>query len=155
MSPGETVDGLHWHTDIEFEPIPLSTSMFVQSVPSTRNGADGTWVNDQPREEGFYHPESSAELMARRNKLPLNGETAYADTAAALRTLTLPNKQNSKPCWSAGGCERVMSWLIPLVYQNPRTGRSHFTVLFGPLAVRISPPLSGWSISRRVSRLPR
>ena len=50
----EIVGGLHWHTDIEFEPIPLSTSMFyVQSVPSTRNGVDGTWVNDQPREEGF------------------------------------------------------------------------------------------------------
>ena len=34
----QLVGGLHWHTDIEFEPIPLSTSMFyVQSAPKTRS----------------------------------------------------------------------------------------------------------------------
>jgi len=120
----ETVGGLHWHTDIEFEPIPLSTSMFyVQSVPSTRNGIEGTWVNDQPREEGFYHPESSAELMARRNKLPLNGETAYADTAAAFADLDAA-KQAELESVLVRRRLRVgdEGWLIPLVYQNPRTG---------------------------------
>lgn len=117
--------GLHWHTDIEFEPIPLSTSMFyVQAVPSTRDADGGTWVPDVPPAEGFYHPESNADLMARRLSLPLNGGTAYADTAAAFADL---------PSERQRALEQVMvrrrlraqdpGWLIPLVYTNPRTGR--------------------------------
>ena len=120
----EVVGGLHWHTDIEFEPIPLSTSMFyVQSAPTTRNSPDGNWVSNVPREAGFYHPESSAELMQRRNQLPLNGETAYTNTAAAYADLSQEDQQQ---------LDRVMlrrrlrkgdpGWLIPLVYTNPRTG---------------------------------
>ncbi|MGB1335989.1 MAG: TauD/TfdA dioxygenase family protein, partial [Luminiphilus sp.] len=78
----QLVGGLHWHTDIEFEPVPLSTSMFyVQAAPKTRNSSSGTWVPNIKRPEGFYHPDSAPELMDRRENLPLNGETAYADTA--------------------------------------------------------------------------
>jgi len=116
--------GLHWHTDIEFEPIPLSTSMFyVQSVPTTRNSPEGNWVSDQPREPGFYHPDSPAELAERREGLPLNGETAYTNTAAAYADLEDQEKAE---------LDKVMlrrrlrkgdpGWLIPLVYTNPRTG---------------------------------
>lgn len=51
--------GQHWHTDIEFEPVPLSTSMFfVQQMPLSRSRGTGTWVNNPPREPGFYHPGS-------------------------------------------------------------------------------------------------
>ena len=54
----EIMGGLHWHTDIEFEPTPLSTSMFyVQAAPTTRNSPEGQWVENIPRETGFYHPE--------------------------------------------------------------------------------------------------
>ena len=91
----QLVGGLHWHTDIEFEPIPLSTSMFyVQSAPKTRSGPLKTWVPNIKREVGFYHPDSSPELMQRREKLPLNGETAFADTAAAFSDL--PASEQSK-----------------------------------------------------------
>ena len=47
---------LHWHTDIEFEPEPLSTSMFyVQRAPLTRRSDTGNWIKDVPPGEGFYH----------------------------------------------------------------------------------------------------
>ena len=86
--------GQHWHTDIEFEPVPLSPSMFyVHRVPTTRNAPGGTWVTNPPRETGFYHPESSAEMAERREMLPLNGETAYADTAAAYAALSCDEQQ--------------------------------------------------------------
>ena len=117
------VGGLHWHTDIEFEPIPLSTSLFyVQAAPKTRSSPLNTWVPDIKRKAGFYHPDSSPKLMERREKLPLNGETAFADTAAAFTDL---------PCSEQIALEKIMlrrriqmndeGWLIPLVYTNPRT----------------------------------
>ncbi len=120
----ELASGLHWHTDIEFEPTPLSTSMFyVQNVPTTRNADGGTWVPDILPEAGFYHPDSADELTRRRLTLPLNGETAYTDTAAAFADLSRARQKE---------LEQVMvrrrlrvgdpGWLIPLVYTNPRTG---------------------------------
>ena len=120
----QLASGLHWHTDIEFEPIPLSTSLFyVQNVPNTRLAEGGTWVPDIPPEPGFYHPDSPQKLMRRRLSLPLNGETAYTDTAAAFADL--PEAKQAE-------LEQVMvrrrlrvgdpGWLIPLVYTNPRTG---------------------------------
>jgi len=54
----------------------------VHHVPTTRD-EHGAWATNPPRESGFYHPESPALLAERREALPLNGETAYADTAAA------------------------------------------------------------------------
>ncbi len=116
--------GQHWHTDIEFEPIPLSTSLFyVQRVPTRRDAPAGTWVTNPPREVGFYHPDSSTTLSDRREALPLNGETAYADTAAAFAALPVAERQ---------ALEQVMvrrrlradddGWLVPLVHTNPRTG---------------------------------
>ena len=120
----ETVGGLHWHTDIEFEPVPLSTSMFyVQAVPTTRNSADGTWVSNPPREPGFYHPDSPKHLAERREVLPLNGETAYADTAAAYADLPEAQKQQLDGVMVRRRLRKGdPGWLIPLVYTNPRTG---------------------------------
>ena len=105
--------------------MPLSTSMFfVQNVPTTRDALGGTWVPNTLPEAGYYHPYSPAELMQRRLSLPLNGETAYTDTAAAFADLPLERQAE---------LEQVMlrrrlrkgdpGWLIPLVYTNPRTGR--------------------------------
>lgn len=116
--------GQHWHTDIEFEPVPLSTSMFlVHHVPTARN-EHGTWVTNPSREPGFYHPESPALLAERREALPLNGETAYADTAAAYDALDASEQ---------AALDKVMvrrrlqkgddGFLMPLVYENPRTRR--------------------------------
>ena len=119
------VGGLHWHTDIEFEPVPLSTSMFyVQAAPKTRNSPNGTWVPNIKRQDGFYHPDSAPELMDRRENLPLNGETAYADTAAAIANLPA-NEQQALEKVTLRRRVRVndLGWLAPLVYTNPRTGR--------------------------------
>ncbi|MDG1232812.1 MAG: TauD/TfdA family dioxygenase [Pseudomonadales bacterium] len=120
----ETTGGQHWHTDIEFEPVPLSTSLFyVQCAPVTRK-ANGSWVTNPPRPQGFYHPDSAAELSELREALPLNGETAYANTAAAYSALS--NSQRAE-------LDSVMvrrrfrvgdsGWLAPLVYTNPRNGK--------------------------------
>ena len=120
----QSMGSLHWHTDIEFEPVPLSTSMFyVQAAPTTRNSPEGTWVSPQPRAAGYYHVDSSPELTQRRNVLPLNGETAYTDTAAAYADLSAKDKK----ALDAQMVRRRLrvdepGWLIPLVYTNPRTG---------------------------------
>ena len=121
----ETVGGLHWHTDIEFERTPLSTSMFyVQAVPTTRNSATGTWVDHIPNDAGFYHPESGTELSQRRNNLPLNGETAYSDTAAAYADLPEDKKRELDAVKVRRRLRKGdRGWLIPLVYVNQRTGR--------------------------------
>lgn len=118
------VGGLHWHTDIEFEQTPLSTSLFyVQAAPTTRNSAGGHWVDYLPREPGFYHPDASAELTERRNNLPLNGETAYADTAAAYADLPDDQKRELDQVMVRRRLRREdPGWLISLVYVNPRTG---------------------------------
>ena len=121
----QLASGLHWHTDIEFEPVPLSTSLFfVQNVPSTRQADGGTWVPDIPPVEGFYHPDSADTLTQRRLALPLNGETAYADTAAAFADLP-PDQQTELEQVNVRRRLRKgdPGWLIPLVYTNPRTGR--------------------------------
>ncbi len=119
------VGGQHWHTDIEFQPVPLSTSMFyVQRAPANRNSDEGTWVTNPPREEGFYHPDSPEGLAELRERLPLNGETAYADTAAAY----LAFNDDERQMLDAIMVRRRLKvddpgWLIPLVHTNPRTGR--------------------------------
>ena len=121
----QLASGLHWHTDIEFEPEPLSTSMFfVQNVPRSREAAGGTWVPDVLPVDGFYHPKSPTELMNRRLRLPLNGETAYADTAAAFADLPSEKREALEQVKVRRRLRKGdPGWLIPLVYTNPRTGR--------------------------------
>ena len=111
--------GLHWHTDIEFEPIPLSTSMFyVQAVPSTRDADGGTWVPDVPPAEGFYHPESNADLMARRLSLPLNGALPMPILRQRSPTFRASGNGRSSRSWFAGDSARKIPvgsyrWSIP------------------------------------------
>ena len=147
VGSGPTVEpevrgGQHWHTDIEFEPAPLSTSLFyVQRTPTTRNSSRGTWVDNPPREPGFYHPDSSATLSELREALPLNAETAYADTAAAFAAL--PEQERRM-------LEKVMvrrrlrvtdgGWMVPLVYTNPRSGvRSLHSPVWASRGRRVAP----------------
>ncbi len=134
--------GQHWHTDIEFQPIPLSTSMFfVQRVPTHRNRGEGTWVTNPPREEGFYHPDSAADLAERREVLPLNGETAYTDTARAYAALTLDERDMLDNIMVRRRRRRDdEGWLIPLVYTNPRTGlKSLHSPVWASRGKRIAP----------------
>ena len=116
--------GGSWHTDIEYEPEPIHVSMFlVHKAPVSRNAQPGgTWVAD-PGKSGGYFDGSEEELMRLRNVLPLNGETAFADTAAAFAAL---------PADEQAALEKVMvrrrlnegdeGWLAPLVRTNERSG---------------------------------
>ena len=121
----EAAGGQHWHTDIEFEPIPLSTSFFyVQCAPTARETSQNTWVTNPPREPGFYHPESPKHLSELREALPLNGETAYADTAAAYADLSEKDRERLDKVILRRRLRRSdEGWRVPLVYTNPRTGK--------------------------------
>ena len=134
--------GQHWHTDIEFEPVPLSTSMFyVHRVPTTRDAPGGTWVTNPPREPGFYHPDSPADLAERREALPLNGETAYADTAAAYAALPEDERRQLDATMVRRRLRRGdPGWLVPLVHTNPRTGtKSLHSPVWASRGKRIAP----------------
>ena len=114
-----------WHTDIEYEVLPIYVSMFlVHSVPVAREATGGYWIEvpcaDNPKP---YFEDSDVKLMQLRKRLPLNGETAFADTAAAFAAL---------PADEQTGLERVQlrrrlnegdeGWLAPLVRTNLRSG---------------------------------
>lgn len=118
-------DGGSWHTDIEYEPLPLYVSMFlVHHVPVAREAPNGQWVQ-APVDTGPspYFPGSDDELMALRKRLPLNGETAYADTAAAFEALP-PDEQARLEAVRV--CRRLNEedegWLTELVRTDPRSG---------------------------------
>ena len=134
--------GQHWHTDIEFEPIPLSTSMFlVDRVPTTRDANTGTWVTNPGHEEGFYHPESPALLTERRGALPLNGETAYADTAAAYAALDSAQQDRLDQIMIRRRLRKGdEGFLMPLVYVNPRNGlKSLHSPVWASRGKRVAP----------------
>ncbi|MGH1488314.1 MAG: TauD/TfdA dioxygenase family protein [Acidimicrobiales bacterium] len=134
--------GLHWHTDIEFEPEPLSTSMFyVQRTPIVAGDGTATWVTNPPREPGYYHPDSSQRLSELREVLPLNGETAYADTAAAYAELPEAEQERLETVMVRRRLrKRDPGWLVPLVYTNPRTGtKSLHSPVWASRGKRVAP----------------
>jgi alpha-ketoglutarate-dependent taurine dioxygenase len=118
-------DGGTWHTDIEYEPLPIYVSMFLaHHVPVARDAPNGQWVNP-PSASGPapYFPGSDDDLMALRKRLPLNGETAFADTTAAFAAL--PSEEQAK--LEAVRVRRRLNaedegWLAPLVRMDPRSG---------------------------------
>jgi len=125
---GPTVTrGTTWHTDIEHHPIPLRVSMFlVHKVPVARNAPGGTWVPD-PRSENPpndpYFDDADPGLMRLRRALPRNGETSFADTAAAFAALSsaertrLANIHVRRHSYTKDEAEPV-----PLVRTDPRSG---------------------------------
>ena len=82
-----------WHTDIEHHAIPLHVSMFlVHKAPVARDAPGGTWVPEwvpgpEDSQTDRYFEDSDPELLRLRRSLPLNGETSFADTAAAFAAL--------------------------------------------------------------------
>ena len=117
--------GGSWHTDIEYEPLPIYVSMFLaHSMPVSRHASGGNWVQQKASDASNPYDECSDDkLMQLRMRLPLNGETAFADTAAAFAAL---------PSEEQAALERVQlrrrlnegdeGWLAPLVRTNPRSG---------------------------------
>lgn len=121
-----TVDqGGSWHTDIEYELLPIYVSMFlVHKMPVARNSA-GNWVEDPfhlstpyPYLEG-----SDEELIRLRKRLPLDGGTAFADTAGALAALPESEQRSMEKLQLRRRLnEGDEGWLAPLVRTNPRSG---------------------------------
>ncbi|MBS01890.1 MAG: hypothetical protein CMQ24_04210 [Gammaproteobacteria bacterium] len=124
--PESTARGGTWHTDIEYEPLPIYVSMFLVHRAPTPREPDGHWVQSpetSPNDPKPYFAGSSDTLMTRRKQLPRDGETAFVDTAAAFAAL---------PADAQARCRRMRvrrrlnegdpGWLAPIVRTNPRSG---------------------------------
>ena len=145
--------GGSWHTDIEYEPLPIHVSMFlVHKAPVSRNTQPGgTWVAD-PGKSGGYFDGSDPELTRLRGVLPLNGETAFADTVAAfaalpadeqaaLEKLTVRRRLN----------EGDEGWLAPLVRTNERGIKSLHSPIWASRP-KVRPPIAVDGMSMEESR---
>ena len=168
--------GGSWHTDIEYERLPIYVSMFlVHQMPVRRETPASTWVQASRRHPYFedrdgqrrnesppwvqasrrhpYFEGSGAKLMRRRVKLPLNGETAYADTAAAFAALP-PDRQRrlSKLRVRRRLNEGDPGWLAPLVRTNPRSGIKSLHSPIWASRPRVRPPITVDGMSRSKSR---
>ncbi len=117
-----------WHTDIEYEQIPLWVSMFLaHKAPVSRNARGGHWAQDLPWDKTQpsdpYIEGSSNRLMHLRRQLPRDGETPFADTAAAFAALSSDEQSRLS---SVKIRRRIVDsdegWLAPLVRTNPRSG---------------------------------
>ena len=115
--------GGSWHTDIEYERLPIYVSMFLaHHAPLPRDTPAGTWVED-PGGGGGYFDGSDEELTRLRRILPLNGETAYADTAAAFAALSNSEQEELEKVQLRRRLnEGDEGWLAPLVRTNACSG---------------------------------
>ena len=115
--------GGSWHTDIEYERLPIYVSMFLaHHAPLPRDTPAGTWV-ENPGGGGGYFDGSDEELTRLRRILPLNGETAYADTAAAFAALPKSEQEELEKVQLRRRLnEGDEGWLAPLVRTNPCSG---------------------------------
>lgn len=119
------IAGGTWHTDVEYEPLPIYVSMFLAHLaPSAREASGGTWV-EAPENVGPapYFEGSDATLLERRKRLPLDGQTAYADTAAAFAALPADERSHLETVYVRRRLnEGDEGWLAPLVRTDPRSG---------------------------------
>ena len=100
-----------------------------------------------------YYEGSDRELMRLRKCLPLNGETAFADTAAAFAALP-PTEQ--------AALEQVQlrrrlnegdeGWLAPLVRTNPRSGIKSLHSPIWASRPRVRPAIEVEGMSAEASR---
>lgn len=119
------IAGGTWHTDVEYEPLPIYVSMFLaHHAPTARDTGGGTWV-EAPANDGPapYFEGSDESLIRLRKQLPLNGETAYADTAAAFAALPSAERSTLEKVYVRRRLnEEDEGWLAPLVRTDPRSG---------------------------------
>jgi alpha-ketoglutarate-dependent taurine dioxygenase len=135
--------GGSWHTDIEYERLPIYVSMFlVHRSPVSRDAADGNWMEAPDTAPGPYFDCSDEALTRLRNRLPLNGETAFADTAAAFAALP-PEEQAAMESVQLRRRlnEGDEGWLAPLVRTNPRSGIKSFHSPIWASRPKVRPPV--------------
>jgi alpha-ketoglutarate-dependent taurine dioxygenase len=158
VQEGETLvgSGGSWHTDIEYERLPIYVSMFLaHCAPVARAAPAGNWIqapaDDDPKP---YLEGSDDELMRLRKRLPLNGETAFADTAAAFAALPeseqrfLENVQLRRRL-----TEGDEGWLAPLVRTNPRSGIKSMHSPIWASRPRVRPPVEVDGMTMTESRV--
>ena len=153
----ERVDkGGSWHTDIEYEPLPIYVSMFLaHKIPTARTN-EGFWINNASLGSvgsDPYFEDSDPELMKLRLQLPLNGETAFADTAAAFSDFT----DKKKEMLAGLKVRRRLNvndegWLAPLVRVNPISGLSSLHSPIWASRPHVRPPIVIEEMNARDSR---
>ncbi len=151
-------DGGSWHTDIEYEPLPIYVSMFLaHKSPVARDASSGHWVQDptsgDPAELGPYYEGSDDELMRLRKRLPLNGETAFADTAGAFAALPAAEQEELMQVQLRRRLnEGDEGWLAPLVRGNPRSGLRSLHSPIWASRPRVRPAVEVEGMSAEASR---
>jgi alpha-ketoglutarate-dependent taurine dioxygenase len=121
----QMLGGESWHTDVEYEKLPIYVSMFlVHHMPVARDATGGTWVTEPDADmPDRYFEGSGEELMRLRKQLPLNGETAYADTAAAFAALSTEEQSTLESVQLRRRLnDGDEGWLAPMVRVDPRSG---------------------------------
>lgn len=156
-APVKVTRGGLWHTDIEYEPLPIYVSMFlVHKSPNSRNAETGTWVNEPTKDYNDVapYPEGSdAELYRLRAALPLNGETPFADTAAAFAALPLSEQAALERTRVRRRLnEGDEGWLAPLVRTNPRSGIKSLHSPIWASRYRVRPAVEVEGMSLEASR---
>ena len=149
--------GGSWHTDIEYERLPIHVSMFLaHKSPVLRDAPGGNWVpdpdgGDDPRP---YLEGSDDELMRLRRQLPLNGETAFADTAAAFAALSSEEQADLERVQLRRRLnEEDAGWLAPLVRTNPRSGIKSLHSPIWASRPRVRPAVAVEGMSMDASRV--
>ena len=144
--PVKVSGGGSWHTDIEYEPQPIYVSMFlVHRSPLARDPSSGTWVENPVDGDPRAHPYlegSDDELNRLRTRLPLNGETAFADTAAAFSALPASEQKSLESIQVRRRLNaQDEGWLAPLVRTNPRSGIKSLHSPIWASRPRVRPPI--------------
>jgi alpha-ketoglutarate-dependent taurine dioxygenase len=153
--PVRVSGGGSWHTDIEYEPLPIYVSMFlVHRSPVSRDAASGTWVTDSAGGSHPYLEDSDAELMRLRTRLPLNGETAFADTAAAFAALDAGEQADLDQMQVRRRLNAPdEGWLATLVRTNPRSGVKSLHSPIWASRPGVRPPIEVDGLSMEASRV--
>ena len=145
--------GGSWHTDIEYEPLPIYVSMFLVHRMPTACAGQGNWVDADVVGHGPYFEGADATLTRRREALALNGETCYADTAAAYAALPESKREQLLGVRVRRRLnEGDRGWLAPLVRTNPRSGLRSLHSPVWASRPRVRPPIEVEGMSAEASR---